>query len=238
MPPKTSISDTSHQPTIDAARPQSAVRLQRRHDAAAVRPRRDVRGPRVLQRRRRRRSDERQRGGQTDRDERQLKDVGVGDRPHPAEHGVRGRHDRGEQDRRRERHAEQDAECRADRDEQLGAPEQLAGERRQEQHRRPSFAEARLERIDQRREAVAAHDAGEEHAAENQADAEAEAALDAELDRATCRRLRWCRADSRRRPTSRSSSARRSRAASRGRRRSDRRPCPRGPCATPASRRP
>ena len=45
------------------------------------------------------------------------------------------------------------------------------------------FAEAGLERIDQRGEAEAAHDAGEEQAADDQADAEAEAALDAELHR-------------------------------------------------------
>ena len=65
--------------------------------------------------------------------------------------------------------------------------------------------EAGLERIDQRGETVAPHDAREQHAAENQADAEAETALNPELNRRLIRAFGRCRGDTRRRPTSPSS---------------------------------
>ena len=127
--------------------------------------------------------DERQRGAQADRDEPQLKDVGVRHRPQPSEHRVRRGHAGGEQDGAGEVHVEQRPEGRTDGDEQLGAPEQLAGDGRETQDRGPRSSEPRLERIDQRREAKPAHDPGEEHAADNEADAEAQAALDAKLNR-------------------------------------------------------
>ena len=89
---------------------------------------------------------------QADGDEPELHGVGVGDRPHPAGERVE-RHDRGgDQDRRRQIHAEDDAEGRAERDEQLRAPEHLGEHRGDRQHDRPSRAEARFERIDERRE--------------------------------------------------------------------------------------
>jgi hypothetical protein len=132
----------------------------------------------------------RQRRRQTDGHQRQLKDVGVGDRPHPAQHGVRRGHHGGEQDCARQIHPEQDAERRTDRDEQLGAPEQFAGKRRKKQDGRPSFPKTGFEGIDQRGEPVAAHDAGEHQAAEHQADAEAKASLNAQLNRILVRAFR------------------------------------------------
>ena len=75
-------------------------------------------------------------------------------------------------------HAQHDAERRADRDQQLGAPEQLPRQRGQRQDGRPSPAEAGFEGIDEGRELEPAHPAREEDAAEDQAHAEAETALD------------------------------------------------------------
>ena len=182
MPPSTSIRDVSHQRSTDAPRHRSVVGASGGSDADRLRSRRRVGGPGVGQAAGAV-EHVRERRGQAERHQAELHDVGVGHRPHAAGHRVGGGDRRRQQDRRGQRHVEQHAEGRADRDQQLGAPEQLAGQRRQEQHRGPPGAEARLERVDERREPEAPHDAREEQAAENQAEAEAQAALDAELNR-------------------------------------------------------
>ena len=118
--------------------------------AAATRRDRAARRRRRPTRRRGRRPRASTTGSATARpsaDQAELERVGVGDRPHAAEHRVGGDDDA---PTRRiavgERHAEHHAEGRADGDQQLGAPEHLAEQRRHRQHGRPPLAEARLER--------------------------------------------------------------------------------------------
>jgi len=186
MPPHISITDVSHHPITDAWFHRSVCGCHGGMTPLPSGPRGDVHTPGVAQAAR---SFQHvwQRDAQSDGDDRKLENIGVGDRPHAAEHRVGRRDDRGQENGSGQIHSQQDAEGGADGDEQLRAPEQLAGQRGEKQDGRPPLAETRLERIDQRREPVAAHDAGEEEAAEDQADAEAEPALNPELDRVLVR---------------------------------------------------
>ena len=187
MPPSISISDTSHQETtagVDHIPPPATsaaravpVRPRTAHSAASSAPGR--RRPRARTARRRPARSPRVRAGR-----RRYT------RPTTSRRAsCTGRHDGRHEDRGGEVHPEQDTERGSERDQQLRAPEQLARESRQEQDRRPPFPETRLERIDQRGEAMPSHGPGEEKPAENQADAEAEAALDAKLNRRLVRRF-------------------------------------------------
>ena len=114
--------------------------------------------------------DERHDDREADQENEELRHVGDGDGPEPASARVEQHNRRREHDRPRRVHVEDQAEGRAERGEDCRGPEHFAGERGQVEQRRGLLAEALLERIEQRREAVAAHHGREPEPADDQAE--------------------------------------------------------------------
>src|SRR5689334_5416424 len=116
---------------------------------------------------------------ESESDQSELKDVGIGDGPEAAHHGVQGDYGSGEEDRDGKADTENHVEAGADGDEQLSAPEDLGKHRGNEEDGCPALAETRFEGVDQRVKAESAHTAGEKEAADDETHPETETSLNA-----------------------------------------------------------